>query len=515
MKRITSLSNAIRLCFVLSTLLLIIVKCEKKTDPPVPAPFIAELCKDESTFEMPNECLLVNSQWGKGDIDIKSFSQCIFKSTFNNITNYGWNWDWPNPLNSNRYGKVKAYPHILYGRNPHTPISSRISTTQKLPVLINSITGLTVQYKSTSSYTSLLNQYDLAFDLWLTSSKTPDATNIKYEIMIFEDKSLMPLQNPLNIVGTFTYEGIIYDLIKYITEDSPSWQYLAFIPHSSVSTSARTLDIMPFLNYLRTNNHISANDYLTDYLCNVSFGNEIWEGSGATTIYNYAVDLKSTSILGLVAYYPFNGNTNDESGNGHNGSGYKLVNIPDRFGNKNAAFYYSGDAEVDVPNNNQMNFNTNDDFSISTWLKVDSVQLHSSYIDNYIIGKWSGWLSEGYPYCLRCLNQSNKNDNGKINIGRWDGSKGPHVVSTKKINDGKWHHIVFLNNSKNITLYIDAQSEGTIVDNTQNSTSNNSNIFIGGSGSVGYSGGLDDTRFYNRSLTVEEIQQLYHEGGWQ
>jgi hypothetical protein len=36
---------------------------------------------------------------------------------------------------------------------------------------------------------------------------------------------------------------------------------------------------------------------------------------------------------GLVAYWPFNGNANDESGNGNNGTTYGTTLTPDRFGN--------------------------------------------------------------------------------------------------------------------------------------------------------------------------------------
>ena len=217
---------------------------------------------------------------------------------------------------------------------------------------------------------------------------------------------------------------------------------------------------------------------------------------------------------GLVAYYPFNGNANDESGNGHNGIAYSTSNISDRFGNPITAFYYNGDAIVWVPNNSQMNFDTHDLFTISTWLKIDSIQKYHSLPDNYIIGKWSGWLWTGYPYALRSLNQSDINVNGKVGIGRWDGSQGPYVRSSTKLNDGKWHHVVFLKDNSNILLYIDGVLEGTTLDNTQNSTSNSENIFIGGSGTAGYSGGLDDTRFYNRALSYDEILELFHEGGW-
>ncbi|MBU1873943.1 hypothetical protein KJ688_09490, partial [bacterium] len=45
---------------------------------------------------------------------------------------------------------------------------------------------------------------------------------------------------------------------------------------------------------------------------------------------------------GLVAYYPFNGNADDESGNGHDGdtTGHSPVITIDRFGNINSAYEF-------------------------------------------------------------------------------------------------------------------------------------------------------------------------------
>ena len=44
---------------------------------------------------------------------------------------------------------------------------------------------------------------------------------------------------------------------------------------------------------------------------------------------------------GLVAYYPFNGNANDESGNGYNGTVYGATLTYDRFGNPNSAYSFN------------------------------------------------------------------------------------------------------------------------------------------------------------------------------
>jgi hypothetical protein len=55
---------------------------------------------------------------------------------------------------------------------------------------------------------------------------------------------------------------------------------------------------------------------------------------------------------GLVGWWPFNGNANDESGNGNHGTvnGATLTN--DRFGNVNGAYSFNG-SNVLIPLNNQ------------------------------------------------------------------------------------------------------------------------------------------------------------------
>ena len=47
---------------------------------------------------------------------------------------------------------------------------------------------------------------------------------------------------------------------------------------------------------------------------------------------------------GLVAYYPFNGNANDATGNGHDGTVTGATLTTDRFGQPNAAYLFGGPA---------------------------------------------------------------------------------------------------------------------------------------------------------------------------
>jgi uncharacterized protein (TIGR02145 family) len=55
---------------------------------------------------------------------------------------------------------------------------------------------------------------------------------------------------------------------------------------------------------------------------------------------------------GLVAYYPFNGNANDESGNGNHGTATDATLTYDRFDNENSAYSFDGDGDYIVSNSN-------------------------------------------------------------------------------------------------------------------------------------------------------------------
>src|ERR1019366_3185308 len=83
-----------------------------------------------------------------------------------------------------------------------------------------------------------------------------------------------------------------------------------------------------------------------------------------------AVNGYSQSFLtnGLVAYYPFNGNANDASGNGNNGTVYGAILTTDRFGNSNSAYSFDGASSyIEVPSNASLLFSNQ--LTISAWIK--------------------------------------------------------------------------------------------------------------------------------------------------
>ena len=67
----------------------------------------------------------------------------------------------------------------------------------------------------------------------------------------------------------------------------------------------------------------------------------------------------------LVAHYPFNGNANDESGNGNDGTVNGATLAADRFGNASRAYSFDGGSHIATSSQLPVN---NDVGSISVWI---------------------------------------------------------------------------------------------------------------------------------------------------
>jgi hypothetical protein len=87
---------------------------------------------------------------------------------------------------------------------------------------------------------------------------------------------------------------------------------------------------------------------------------------------------------GLVACYSFNGNANDESGNGNNGIPKNGVSLTtDRFGNPDSAYYFSGGSSgngdyIEVPHSSSLELDQ--DLTISVWIAPRYLSANSPII---------------------------------------------------------------------------------------------------------------------------------------
>jgi formylglycine-generating enzyme required for sulfatase activity len=203
---------------------------------------------------------------------------------------------------------------------------------------------------------------------------------------------------------------------------------------------------------------------------------------------------------GLVAYYPFNGNVKDESGNGNDGEVHGATATIDRFGNPARAYFFDGvKAFVDLGDRDVFDFGTSD-FSLSLWVKTDGVQRN-----NYLLAKYSlpSLPAYGIGFGL--------NTESYVFIG--DGLDGlaSEGRGTSSLDDGQWHHFaVSFDRDEVLNILIDGKNSfDTNISINRGDISNSINLLIGKMDSTYYSGAIDDIRIYNRALSEAEVKAFY------
>ena len=227
-------------------------------------------------------------------------------------------------------------------------------------------------------------------------------------------------------------------------------------------------------------------------------------------VFSQAVDLN----YGLVAYYPFNGNANDESGNENHGltsGGAELTE--DRFGNPNSAYSFGGidkPSHIRVPSSNSLNFESNATYSF--FVKMNSERGMDGYGRTVASGNHCLFAKDHdrSGYCGWIYS----NENG---AGLWTGiihiSWGGINNSLKRLNDGRWIHVAFVYEENISKIYIDGQILSRTEYSGNINVGNNRDLYFGKFSDYWYpfDGVLDDIRIYNRALNLQEIQTLYGE----
>lgn len=217
---------------------------------------------------------------------------------------------------------------------------------------------------------------------------------------------------------------------------------------------------------------------------------------------------------GLVAYYPFSGNSNDNSGNNLHGTVNGATLSSDRHGIANSAYSFNGSSYISVAHNELINFGNTDDFSISLWAWVDPAQIPDGGI-NDIIRKWSG-DTQGYPFAISFDNESAPVGYQRTFLGaRYNNSICYNVATgySGVISYSTFHHIALTKQGSVLKLYIDNVLASTFTDISGCSTKNTSHMTIGCRGQLArfFTGKIDDIRIYNRALQLSEISELYKE----
>jgi len=212
---------------------------------------------------------------------------------------------------------------------------------------------------------------------------------------------------------------------------------------------------------------------------------------------------------GLVGWWPFNGNANDESGNGNNGTVYGASLTADRFGIADKAYSFDGASNsIDCGPLSSIP-STVQDITQSAWVFAPSDQ--STYCKLPIMSKRQV-ISEGWPSIGAGASNLNK-AYYFVNAQNYSVGVSNTMFSNDLTNDGAWHMITGTKSGSIYKLYFDGVLQATYQDNYPLTA--NSNLIIGYEAMWGfncerwYAGKLDDIGIWNRALTEAEIALLY------
>ena len=215
---------------------------------------------------------------------------------------------------------------------------------------------------------------------------------------------------------------------------------------------------------------------------------------------------------GLVGWWPFNGNANDESGNGNNGTVNGATLTSDRFGNTGKSYSFDGNDWIDVNSSSSLNFDST--ITISVWINSDQSNFNSG-----LIGKWNdfnGLVQNGQEQFGITINDANSNS--IYSLLKTDLSQVTYVQNQNcSYSDSIWHNVIYIWDDNSLNLYFD----GLLIGSTNISgrmLNFLQNLEIGrygggqatAGGNVHYKGVIDDIGIWNRALDSTEIAALYN-----
>ncbi len=214
-----------------------------------------------------------------------------------------------------------------------------------------------------------------------------------------------------------------------------------------------------------------------------------------------ATKVLSIHTLGLVAYYPFNGNADDESGNGNDGTVNGATLTTDRFGNENRAYWFDGiDDSIAISG---VANEIEEDITLAAWVNLPSKYMWNNY--GLIIWKEGGYWSGTLGMRVGGGQQVSGHNQFVVSHGT-KGSSTFTVAEGSVIADSTWHHIAYASDGLTGRLYVDGDEKTTHTADIAFESGDTWQIAHGL-----LKGTIDEVRIYNIALNASEILELYQQ----
>ena len=205
----------------------------------------------------------------------------------------------------------------------------------------------------------------------------------------------------------------------------------------------------------------------------------------------------------LAAFYPFNGNANDQSGNGNHGTVSGPVLTTDRFDSQDSAYSFDGIDDVITLGTGLDLVNNTDKVTIAAWVYPFEVSTPGTNRQYTILGERAG--GDNYQFTVF--------DN-YFYFSFWSsGNEQMFPGNGGAIEANQWYFLVATYDGTSVKLYINGELDKAIPA-SGNIDGHNSTLFVGSWNAVDgmFDGKIDDILILNRVLPPAEIADLYENG---
>ncbi|MCK9279487.1 MAG: T9SS type A sorting domain-containing protein [Melioribacteraceae bacterium] len=226
------------------------------------------------------------------------------------------------------------------------------------------------------------------------------------------------------------------------------------------------------------------------------------DGNGGDVIDSIKVlvrDFQKYSTPNLIAYYPFNSNVLDESGNGNNGINNGALFVNDRLNQSKSALNFDGvNDNVQIKNNSALNFQNG--ISISFWIKTESLTDKETYIISH------GSYDNRYKISISAkklrwtIKTNNSVNNGIIDLD-----------SELSLKSNSLYHCVASYNGTDLEIWINGDLNGFTQWSGKLLTSSQDLMIsqmLPGNVNYNFKGNIDEVRIYDNILLPSEIKKL-------
>ena len=225
--------------------------------------------------------------------------------------------------------------------------------------------------------------------------------------------------------------------------------------------------------------------------------------------------LSGTLANGLIGWYPFCGNANDESTLGNDGVVYGASLVIDRYGVSNRAYEFDitstgwGSAKDRIVTSStgvSSALSLSNAFTISAWVNLSTKPGNFANRPHSVLGIWDGTGT--------AIVRSQITYSGQLNTQF--PSSGASAQSTSTLSYGQWHHVVQSFDGDSIYQYIDGvQVNSKAVNFTiplSTATMTIGEIHMANGHWYHFSGLMDELGIWDRALSKAEIQSLANSG---